>query len=360
MPLYEEYCREIASIWDNHYLTNVGPKHQALQAQLKEFWKAEYVELFVNGHLSLEIAIKALELSGEVITTPYTFASSTHALVANGLTPVFCDIKASDFTIDEDKIEALITEKTSAILAVHVYGQPCNVKRLEEIAKKHHLKLIFDAAHAFGVEVDGRPVSDFGDVSMFSFHATKVFHTIEGGALVIRDEEVAKKVRALRNFGIEGPESVPMVGTNAKMNEFAAAMGICNLRHHEENMRKRSDAFAGYSEGLEGIPGIRKFEYVSTDFSRNYAYYPIIVDEKACGISRDTLQAELEKQNIYTRKYFYPLTSDFACYQGMGLTADVPVAHNTSDRVLCLPMYAELGRETVDEICGAIREIMRG
>ena len=355
MPGYEEYCHEIASIWNTRWLTNTGEKHRKLQQGLEELLGTNRVELFVNGHIALEIGIQALGLSGEVITTPYTFASTTQALVRNGLKPIFCDIKQSDFTIDETKIEALITPNTSAILAVHVYGQPCNVEKLQEIAHRHGLKLIYDAAHAFGVEINGKAISSYGDLSMYSFHATKVLHTIEGGALVYRNPALGETLCQLRNFGLSGDDAA-LIGGNGKMNEFAAAMGICNLRHHQENIERRTEVYDAYQEGMHGILGIRPFTYVAENFTRNYAYYPIIVDDALFPNGRDELQRALEDEHVFTRKYFYPLTCDFSCYRNMGFTADVPVARYVSRHVLCLPMYAELKPVQVKAICAAVRK----
>ena len=239
MPPIEEYIDEIKSIWETHWLTNMGEKHQVLQKELKEYLHVDNIELLVNGHMALELTMQAMNLSGEVITTPFTFASTTHAIVRNGLTPVFCDINEEDYTIDVSKIESLITEKTTAIVPVHVYGNICNVEEIEKIAKKHHLKVIYDAAHTFGETYKGKGIGDFGDASCFSFHATKVFNTIEGGAVCYHNNELGKRLYNLKNFGIQGPEQVDGIGANAKMNEFQAAMGICNLRHLEDNLKKR-------------------------------------------------------------------------------------------------------------------------
>jgi len=357
MPDYNEYCSEIAPLWDTRRLTNVGKIHCELQHKLREILGTDNLELFVNGHTALEMGIQALELSGEVITTPYTFASTTHALVRNGLKPVFCDIKMSDFTIDENQVESLITPKTSAILAVHVYGQPCNVEKLQEIAANYGLKLIFDAAHAFGVTIDGKSVACYGDLSMFSFHATKVFHTIEGGAVAYRDPRLGERLRLLRNFGLSG-EDAQLVGGNGKMNEFSAAMGICNLRHNKENIERRKAVYAAYSEGLHGIQAIRPFLYISERVAQNYAYYPIIVNDDIFPDGRDALQKALEAEHILTRKYFYPLTNDFDCYHNMDLNRNTPVARYVSSHVLCLPMYSELELGQVKRICSKIREII--
>lgn len=359
LPPLEEYIDEIKGIWDTCWMTNMGPIYQKLEQGLKNYLSCKNVELYVNGHMALDVAIKALHLTGEVITTPYTFASTTHALTLNGLTPVFCDIKPDDYTIDENKVEALITEKTSAILAVHVYGRPCNVTKLQEIAKRHHLKLIFDAAHAFGVRLNGEPIANFGDISMFSFHATKVFNTIEGGALIYSDDSLTKSLENLRNFGIEGPESVVQVGLNAKMNEFAAAMGVCNLRHLDENIQKRKHAAECYYERLKDCAGIRMIDFQDDcHVDWNYSYFPIVVDEKAAGCTRDDLFKGLQKENIFTRKYFFPLVTDYECYRGKFEQYQLPVAHYVADRVLTLPMYADLEEEDVERVCNVILSIM--
>ena len=354
MPPMEEYVDEIRDLWDSHWLTNMGVKHKELQKLLKEYLMVENVDLLTNGHMSLELTMQALGLRGEVITTPFTFASTTHAIVRNGLTPVFCDIKADDYTIDTDKIESLITDKTSAIVPVHVYGNVCDVEAIENIAKKHGLKVIYDAAHAFGVRYKGQGIGSFGDVSCFSFHATKVFNTIEGGAVCYHDEEFGRKIYNLKNFGIRGPEVVEAVGANAKMNEFQAAMGICNIRHVDEEIKKRGKVVERYREQLDGIDGI-KLNALQKDVKTNYAYFPIIVDEGKFGHSRDEVAAELEKNNIYSRKYFYPLTNEFDCYKGMFDISETPVAVEISKRVLTLPLYADLTKEQVDEICGVIK-----
>ena len=259
MPDFDEYTNEIKKIWETHWLTNHGTIYEELKAELKEYLKVPEMDLLVNGHLALEIAIAVMNLSGEVITTPFTFASTTHAIVRNGLTPVFCDVKENG-TIDEDKIESLITDKTSAIIPVHVYGQICNVERIQEIADKHHLKVIYDAAHAFGVTYKDKGIASYGDASMLSFHATKVFNTIEGGAVCFHDKEYKKKILDLSNFGIESEESVRIVGTNAKMNEFQAAMGVCNLRHVDGEIEKRKRVVEQYREELNEIDGISYFE----------------------------------------------------------------------------------------------------
>ena len=283
MPSYEEYCVEIKSIWDTVHLTNMGPIHNTLKERVRQYLGVQNIELFVNGHLALYCALKALKLTGEIITTPFTFASTTNAIVQAGCMPVYCDVK-DDYTIDESKIESLITDKTTAILGVHVYGNICAVDAIQKIADKHNLKVIYDAAHAFGVEYQGRGIGAYGDISMFSFHATKVFHTIEGGCLTFKDENFIKEIALERNFGVNG-ESLDCFGTNAKMNEFQAAMGICNLRHIDEELAKRKAVFERYTAHLQGVGGLTLLP--KQDIKQNYAYYPVIVDEKAFGMHRE-------------------------------------------------------------------------
>ena len=277
MPSFEEYCEEIKELWDSHFLTNMGVKHKELEKNLKEYLKCDNINLFTNGHLALECALKVFDLQGEVITTPFTFASTTHAIVRNGLKPVFCDINPIDCTIDVEKIESLITDKTCAIVPVHVYGNLCNVEKIEEIAKKHNLKVIYDAAHAFGVEKNGVGVANFGDASMFSFHATKVYNTIEGGAVTYQDKILNKKINDIKNFGITGPETVEYIGGNAKMNEFQAAMGLCNLRHVDNEIEKRKKVVERYRERLLNVDGI-KLVPIQKGVKQNYAYFPVVFD----------------------------------------------------------------------------------
>ena len=354
MTDFYEYTNEIEKIWETHWLTNHGTIYEELKAELKEYLKVPEMDLLVNGHLALEIAIAVMNLSGEVITTPFTFASTTHAIVRNGLTPVFCDVKENG-TIDEDKIESLITDKTSAIIPVHVYGQICNVERIQEIADKYHLKVIYDAAHAFGVTYKDKGIASYGDASMLSFHATKVFNAIEGGAVCFHDKEYKKKILDLSNFGIESEESVRIVGTNAKMNEFQAAMGVCNLRHVDGEIEKRKRVVEQYREELKEIDGISYFEE-QKDVKSNYAYFPIIVDQEKYGMDRNQLADVLAAHNIFARKYFYPIVSDYECYKDTYCSTDTPCAKRMGDSVLTLPMYADLGRENVERICRIIKE----
>lgn len=358
MPSIDEYVEEIKDIWDTHWLTNMGIKHKKLESELKEYLGVENISLMTNGHLSLELGIQAMNLTGEVVTTPFTFASTTHAIVRNGLTPVFCDINPDDYTIDVTKLESLITDKTSAIIPVHVYGNVCNIEEIERIAKKYDLKVIYDAAHTFGVKYKGKGIGTFGDASMFSFHATKVFNTIEGGAICFNDEAYGKELYKLKNFGIKNETVVDGVGSNAKMNEFQAAMGLCNLKHIDEEIQKRKKVVERYRENFKGIDGI-KLSPIQRDVKSNYAYFPVVIDEKVFGVSRNEIYEELRKHDIFARKYFYPLTNTFDCFHRKYDVNKTPVALHISKRVLTLPLFADLSLEEVDRICGIILSLRR-
>ena len=341
MPEFDEYVDEIRDIWDSVWLTNMGTKHRQLQKQLSGLLQVPEVSLFCNGHMALELTLQAFELSGQVITTPYSFASTTHAIVRNNLTPVFCDIREDDYTIDIEKLEALITPKTTAIVPVHVYGNICDNDAIMEIAHKHRLKVIYDAAHAFCVEQNGVNVAAYGDASMFSFHATKVFHTIEGGAVASSEDWLHRKLYQLKNFGIQNEEVVDEIGANAKMNEFQAAMGLCNLRHIYDQIHKRKRAADRYRQHLEGIPGIklcREKEGVKS----NYAYFPVVFDSELLTVDRDAVWQKLKEENIFTRKYFYPLTSDQACFKNRYKKVELKTARELSQRVLVLPVFEGL------------------
>ena len=353
MPEFDEYINEIKDIWDTHWLTNMGSKHKRLQSELREYLGVENIDLLTNGHMALELSMQALDLTGEVITTPFTFASTTHAIVRNNLTPVFCDINPDDYTIDVDKIESLITEKTSAIVPVHVYGNICNVEAIQRIADKYNLKVIYDAAHTFGVTYKGKGIGSFGDVSCFSFHATKVFNTIEGGAVCFKNKAFGEEIYNLKNFGIRGPENVSGVGANAKMNEFCAAMGLCNLKHIDEEIAKRKKAVERYREHLGSVKGI-KISPKQDGVISNYAYFPVVFDENVFGKSRDEISDKLAAEGIFSRKYFYPLTNTFDCYKDRFNADNTPVAVEISDRVLTLPLYADLPLDYVDRICKII------
>lgn len=355
MPTIDEYIGEIQELWETHWLTNMGVKHKKLQNELREYLGVSNVDLLTNGHMALELTLQAMNLHGEVITTPFTFASTTHAIVRNGLTPVFCDINPDDFTMDVSKIESLITDRTCAIVPVHVYGNICDVREIERIAHKYELKVIYDAAHAFGETYQNRGVGSFGDVSCFSFHATKVFNTIEGGAVCFDNKEFGLNLYRLKNFGIRGPEIVDGVGANAKMNEFCAAMGLCNLKHVDEEIEKRRKVAEHYRSYLEGIEGIR-LNTVQKDVKQNYAYFPVIFDEKVFGASRNEVFDKLAENGIAARKYFYPLANTYDCYHGKYDVNCTPTALHISKRVLTLPMYADLAMEDVDRICEIIKE----
>ncbi len=357
MPEFEEYCEEIRSMWDSHWLTNMGEKHRKLQKELEEYLGVKHVTLYTNGHLALENAIAAMNLKegGEVITTPFTFASTTHAIVRNRLVPVFCDINSRDYTLDVEKLEGLITEKTVAIVPVHVYGNLCDVEALREIARRHGLKLIYDAAHAFGVRYKGQSSAAFGDASMFSFHATKVFNTIEGGAVFYADDALQQVLDDRKNFGIRDEETVAYVGGNAKMNEFQAAMGLCNLRHLDREIEKRRAVAERYAELLGGVDGLTLCRE-QKDVTPNYAYFPVVFED-GYRFTRDEAFARLTEQGIVARKYFFPLTNSFICYRDLPTAGaeKTPVAQYVSTHVLTLPLYADLPLETVERICAIVK-----
>ncbi len=354
MPGFEEYCEEIRDLWDTRFLTNNGSKHMAFEQLLEAFLDSGHVQLFTNGHLALEALLAAMDLKGEVITTPFTFVSTTHAILRKGLTPVFGDIRETDYTLDPEKLESLITDQTCAILPVHVYGALCDVDAIQAIADKHRLPVIYDAAHAFGVTKGGVPAAKFGLASMFSFHATKVFHTIEGGAVATESAALSDQLALERNYGITGPESVVSVGGNSKMSEFQAAMGLCNLRHLQDDIRLRKHVYQLYLDLLGGIPGLR-LPAVQPGVESNYAYFPVVFEggRKV----RDAACAALAQEDIFARKYFYPLITDMECFAGRpGFdTAQVPVAKRISDGVATLPLYPDLSDEDVALICRILR-----
>jgi dTDP-4-amino-4,6-dideoxygalactose transaminase len=349
MPGFEEYCDEIRDLWDSRWLTNMGEKHRRLESGLQTYLDAAHLQLFTNGHLALEGILRAMELKGEVITTPFTFPSTVNAIVRCGLRPVFCDVKEDDCTIDASKIEKLITSDTCAILPVHVYGNICDHEVLENLARRYGLKLIYDAAHAFGVKCSGTPVAQMGDASMFSFHATKVFHTIEGGAVTFTDPALQGKLMQEKNFGYAGEDLQVTAGGNAKMNEFQAAMGLCNLRHVAENHEARKRVVEKYIAELSGVPGIRCWN-PQPGYEPNYAYFPIFVDAEKFGANRDQLRDALAQENIYARRYFYPAVNEAVCYADV-TGVPTPVAHRLSEQVLTLPLYTDLTDADVVRIC---------
>lgn len=350
MPPYEEYIEAIKPLWDSHWLTNMGIYHREFEKELKEYLDVPELSLMVNGHMALEMTIQAFDFpeGAEVITTPFTFISTTHAIVRNRLQPVFCDVKTSDGTIDESKIEDLITERTVAIVPVHVYGHVCNVEEIQRIAYKYNLKVIYDAAHAFGVKYKGKGIGSYGDASIFSFHATKVFNTIEGGAVSFSDHKIYDKLYNLKNFGIRGEELVCDIGANAKMNEFSAIMGLCNLKHIDAVMGKRKIRYDFYMDKLSKVKGIGFFQKCS-DSTYNYGYFPILVDAEY-GKNRNELYNYLKENNIYTRKYFYPLTADQACFKNRYKKEPLNKARELSQKVLVLPLYEELAVKDMEDV----------
>lgn len=358
MPPMQEYFDEISSLWETRWLTNSGEKHMELEKRLCEYLGVSNVGLCVNGHMALECILEVFDLKGEVITTPFTFVSTTNAIVRRGLTPVFCDINDRDFTIDVNKIESLITEKTSAIMPVHVYGNLCDDEKIRKIADKYNLKVIYDAAHAFGVVKNGIGAAALGDASMLSFHATKVFHTIEGGAAIFKDSENYKKLGYCKNFGMTGPEDLTFAGGNSKMNEFCAAMGLCNLRRIDESIASRKEAALRYRERLQNVKGLQ-LAAVQEGVKSNYAYFPIVVKAEEFGKTREDIVSALSESNIGARRYFYPLTSSIESFNGAYRSEDTPVANRISQNVLCLPLYEGLETATVDRICDIIINLVR-
>lgn len=357
MPPFEEYVDKIRPLWDSRWLTNMGAYHRELEEKLKEYLEVPYLSLMVNGHMSLELAIQAMNFpeGSEIITTPFTFVSTTHAIIRNGLVPVFCDIKLKDYTIDEDKIVDLITEKTVAILPVHVYGNICNTAKIEEIAHQYNLKVIYDAAHAFGEKAGGRAVGNFGDVSVFSFHATKVFHSIEGGAAVFSDPKLYQRLYDLKNFGIRSEEVVAEIGANAKMSEFSAAMGICNLPYVEQNIKERKKRCLYYIEKLGHIEGLFLPAFDGKDVRYSYGYFPVLFRPEILGEGmRDMVYNGLHSIHVMARKYFYPITSDAPCFRNKYREIPLKNARYAGENILVLPLYPELDFEKMDEIVALI------
>lgn len=357
LPNLETFCEGLKEIWGNRWLTNNGPVLQRFTQRLMGYCGTDKLCVFSNGTLALQIALQGMGISGEVITTPFTFVATTHALYWNKIRPVFVDIEPETYTLDPEKVEAAITPWTTAILAVHVYGHPCRLDALADVARRNNLMLIYDAAHAFGVRVQGRPISDFGDLSMFSFHATKLYHSIEGGMLVFQDGGLKKAFDYLKNFGFDGETEVVMPGTNAKMNEFQALMGELVLDHMPAIITGRRRLYEAYCDLLHDVPGIRVPRPPAKEIDYNYAYMPVEIDEEEFGLSRDALYAELKKYNIFTRRYFYPLLSEFSCYRAVSITDPLVVARSVAARILTLPIYSELTVGDVERICGILREI---
>lgn len=359
MPPYEEYIEAIKPLWKSHWITNMGQYHEELEKKLAAYLDVKELSLMVNGHMALELAIQAFDFpsGSEIITTPFTFISTTHAIVRNHLQPVFCDVKMCDGTIDETKIENLITKKTVAILPVHVYGNICNVDEIQRIADKYGLKVIYDAAHAFGVRYRDKGIGNYGDASIFSFHATKVYNTIEGGAVAFSEHKIYDRLYNLKNFGIQGEELVVSIGANAKMNEFSSIMGLCNLKHVDHMIQERKKRWKLYKEKLSNVHGIQFFMEKS-DVIQNYAYFPILVTKDSC-MNRDELHQYLCKNNIYSRKYFYPVSSDQACFKNQYKKVDLDHARYLAKQILVLPLYPEIEEETVAYICQVIAHALK-
>jgi len=354
LPNFKNFKEALKEIWDTHWLTNNGPIVRRFAQELSNYLETNNVCLFTNGTLALQIGLQGMEISGEVITTPFTFVATTHALFWNKIRPVFVDIEPEFYTLDPEKVEAAITPWTTAILAVHVFGHPCRVNVLADIARRHNLKLIFDAAHAFGVRIGNKSIALFGDMSMFSFHSTKLFHSIEGGMLTFQDSGIKSTFDYLKNFGFKNEVEVVMPGTNAKMNEMQALMGSIVLEHINKIIEKRKQITAIYRERLEGVSGIYLRPELPKDVHYNYAYIPVEVDEKEFGMSRDQVYEKLKEYNIYSRRYFYPLICDFACYQSVAIKDLLTVARKVSERILTLPIYYDLALDDVQKVCDII------
>lgn len=357
LPDLTDLVKEFEEIWQSKWVTNMGTKHELLEQNLKKALKVQNVCLYNNGTTALLTALKALDLpyGSEVITTPFTFAATPHCVVWNGLKLVFCDIEPETMCIDADKIENLITPNTSAILGIHVYGFPCDVVKIDKIAQKHNLKVIYDAAHAFSTEINGIGIGNFGDITMFSFHATKLFNTIEGGCLTYKNNDLSKQVNYLRNFGIKDEETVECPGINGKMNELQAAIGLLNLEAYKEEQAKRARIKDSYYKNLSGINGI-DIPMMPPFATDSMQYFPIIIQDNY-KMTRDGLYSELKKYNINSRKYFYPLCSDYDCYKNLPSSSvnNLPIANDIKNRVLCLPFYGNLKKEIIEFICQIIR-----
>ena len=357
LPNLDDFHEELKKIWDSKWITNNGSYHKKLEAALAEYLGVPYVSLFTNGTLPLLTALQALRITGEVITTPYSFVATTHSIWWNGCKPVFVDIDPTTGNINPDLIEAAITPKTTAIMPVHVYGKPCDTKRIQEIADTYGLKVIYDAAHAFGVKVNGESILNAGDMSTLSFHATKVFNTIEGGAMIMHDAETKKRIDYLKNFGFAGETTVVGPGINSKMDEMRSAYGLLNLKQVDAAIEARHQVAIKYREALRDVEGITFFDDMP-GVRHNYSYFPIFIDEKAYGTSRDALYAKMKEANILGRRYFYPLISDFSTYRGLESAnpSNLPNAHKMADSVLCLPMHHALSEEEIEHIINVIKK----
>ena len=356
LPPLEEFIPYLEDIWQRKWLTNNGHYHQKLEQALSDYLKMPYLSLFTNGTLPIIVALQALRVTGEVITTPYSFVATTHSLWWNGIKPVFVDVDPMTGNLDPEKIEAAITPKTTAIMPVHVYGNPCDTKRIKEIADIYRLKVIYDAAHAFGVEINGKSILEAGDMATLSFHATKTYNTMEGGALVCHDAETKQRIDYLKNFGFAGETTVIAPGINGKMDEVRAAYGLLQLKYVDKAILQRQQVAKIYREELSGVKGI-SFITDMQGVKHNYSYFPIFVDEAAYGMTRDELYFKLQEENIFGRRYFYPLISEFATYRGLpsAKKANLPNAHKLADSVICLPIYNELQVEDIIRVIEIIK-----
>lgn len=352
LPELKKLYPYLEEIWNNKILTNNGPFHQRFEKELAKYLEADHVNLFTNATLALVVGLQALRITGEVITTPFSFVATTHSLKWNGITPVFCDIEEKTLNIDPDKIEALITPKTTAIMPVHVYGFPCNTEKIQAVADKYGLKVIYDAAHAFGVKEKNKNLLLEGDMSILSFHGTKLFTTFEGGAIITKDEQLKKRIDFLKNFGFADEITVIAPGINGKMSEFQSAIGLLSLEIVEEEIRNRKKVTELYRKLLKNIKGVKFFDDIP-NVESNYAYFPILIDEKEFGVSREHVYNELKKQDIFVRRYFYPLISNFPSYKGLKSASveNLPVANRIAEQVLCLPIYGSIEIEKIDFIC---------
>lgn len=355
LPNLDEFHEMLQQIWDSKWITNNGQFHKQLEKELAAYLKVPYISLFTNGTLPLLTAMQALRITGEVITTPYSFVATTHSIWWNGCKPVFVDIDPKTGNLDPEKIEAAITPKTTAIMPVHVYGKPCDIKRIQQIADTYGLKVIYDAAHAFGVEMDGESILNAGDMSTLSFHATKVYNTIEGGAMVMHDEQTKRRIDDLKNFGFHGETTVVAPGINSKMDEMRSAYGLLNLRQVDQAIENRHKVADIYREALRNVEGITFFDDMP-GVKHNYSYFPIFIDAEKYGLTRDALYDKMKAANVLGRRYFYPLISEFSTYRGCpGASKDnLPNAHKMADSVLCLPMHHALTDEDIQRTLDTI------
>ena len=356
MPPLDEYMKYLEEIWENKWLTNNGKFHRQLEKELCDYLGVKYISLFSNGTLALITALQTLKITGEVITTPFSFVATSHSLWWNNIKPVFVDIEENTFNLDPEKIESAITPKTTAILPVHVYGNPCQMERIKEIADTYGLKVIYDACHTFGVTVKGIPVLNFGDLSIMSFHATKVFNTFEGGAIICHDEATKKRIDLLKNFGFSGETTVVAPGINAKMNEISASFGLLQLKYVDKAIEKRSLLADYYDLKLKDVKGVSLVAR-SSDVKHCFSYYPILIENNSGGISRDAVYERLKEKNIFTRRYFYPLISQFPVYRGLDSSKadNLPVAEKITEKVLCLPIYPDIEQKVMDTVIEVIR-----